>query len=77
MAIVIPVYAKSLNEALKDRRPRPATAVTTPARATTPALKAAPARRRFGRLFRRDTPTAFHRCLAVHMHFAQRASALD
>lgn len=77
MAIVIPVYAKSLNEALKDRRPRAAAAATTPARTATPVHAPTPARRRLGRLFRRDAPTAFHRCLAVHMHFAQRASALD
>ncbi len=33
--------------------------------------------RRLGRLFRRETPTTFQRCLAVHMHFAQHPSALD
>ena len=27
--------------------------------------------------FRRPQPTTFQRCLAVHMHFAQHASALD
>lgn len=27
-------------------------------------------------LFRRKKPTTFHRCLAVHMHFAQPRSAL-
>jgi hypothetical protein len=27
--------------------------------------------------FRRAQPTTFQRCLAVHMHFAQHASALD
>lgn len=32
---------------------------------------------RLFRLFRRREPTTFHRCLAVHMHFAERSSALN
>jgi hypothetical protein len=30
----------------------------------------------FQRMFRRDEPTVFHRCLAIHMHNAQAPSAL-
>jgi hypothetical protein len=33
--------------------------------------------RRAQGFFRRAQPTTFQRCLAVHMHFAQHASALD
>src|SRR5579883_25462 len=29
------------------------------------------------RLFRGTEPTTFHRCLAVHMHFAKHSGALD
>jgi hypothetical protein len=73
MELTIPVYAKAISETLKRRRSeRP---VATP---TAPAPRAVqPERRPLGRLFRRETPSTFHRCLAVHMHFAQRASALD
>lgn len=31
----------------------------------------------FQRMFRREEPSIFHRCLAIHMHHAQQASALD
>ncbi len=31
----------------------------------------------FRRMFRREEPSIFHRCLAIHMHHAQQASALD
>jgi hypothetical protein len=27
-------------------------------------------------MFRRDEPSVFHRCLAIHMHNAQQPSAL-
>jgi len=30
----------------------------------------------FQRMFRRDEPSIFHRCLAIHMHNAQQPSAL-
>jgi len=30
----------------------------------------------FQRMFRRDEPSVFHRCLAIHMHNAQQPSAL-
>jgi hypothetical protein len=88
MELTIPAYAKTISDTLKARQPRrlaPNSApVSTPASVPTPppALAAAPRavqpqRRPLGRLFRRETPSTFHRCLAVHMHFAQRASALD
>ena len=88
MELTIPAYAKTISDTLKARgsrrlAPTPSP-VSTPAPAPTPptALAAAPRavqpqRRTLGRLFRRETPSTFHRCLAVHMHFAQRASALD
>ena len=31
----------------------------------------------FRRMFRRDEPSVFHRCLAIHMHNAARPSALS
>lgn len=73
MELTIPVYAKSISETLKGHRSeRPATTPTAPA-----PRAVQPARRPLGRLFRRSAPSTFHRCLAVHMHYAQRASALD
>jgi hypothetical protein len=33
-------------------------------------------RRAWARLFKRPEATMFHRCLAVHMHFAAASSAL-
>jgi hypothetical protein len=86
MELTIPAYAKTISDTLKARGSRhlaPAPApVPTPTLMPPPALAAAPRsvqpqRRPLGRLFRRETPSTFHRCLAVHMHFAQRASALD
>jgi hypothetical protein len=72
MELTIPVYAKTISETLKGHRSE---REATP---TAPAPRAVqPARRPLGRLFRRQAPSTFHRCLAVHMHFAQRASALD
>jgi len=49
-----------------------------PARPTPARTNAAHAKRRslFGRIFGRDEVTTFHRCLAVHMHYAQRNSLL-
>ncbi len=68
MELSIPLSAKAIRSALAGSRRA----------ASVPDLRAAaPSRRRLGRLFRRDTPTTFQRCLAVHMHFAQHPSALD
>ena len=73
MELTIPAYAKTLSDTLKARRSERATAVPA-----VPAPRAVqPERRPLGRLFRRQAPSTFHRCLAVHMHYAQRASALD
>jgi hypothetical protein len=71
MEFTIPAYAKTISATLKARHLRR----ETPA----PAPRAVqPQRRPLGRFFRRNVqPTVFHRCLAVHMHFAQRHSALD
>jgi hypothetical protein len=68
MELTIPVYAKTIRDAMKSRR-----------RAAAPAplvRPLAPPPRALG-LFRRVQPTTFQRCLAVHMHFAQHPSALD
>jgi hypothetical protein len=69
MEITIPAYAKTISDTLKARH----------ARRAAPAPRAVqPERSPLGRLFRRNAPpTTFHRCLAVHIHYAQRASALD
>lgn len=88
MELTIPAYAKTISDALKSRHTRrmapPSVSTPAPAQAPMPApvpLAASravqPERRPLGRLFRRETPSTFHRCLAVHMHYAQRASALD
>jgi hypothetical protein len=70
MELTIPAYAKALSKTLKASRSQHV--------APTPEPRAVqPERRSLGRLFRRETPSTFQRCLAVHMHFAQRASALD
>jgi hypothetical protein len=69
MELTIPAYAKTISETLKAKARR---AVSTPAPRVVQ-----PKRRTLGRLFRRAEPNTFHRCLAVHMHYAQRASALD
>ena len=67
MELTLPVYAKALAAALRRRTVQ--SEASSPA-TTTPSRLPAP-------LFRRATPTTFHRCLAVHMHFAQHHSALD
>jgi hypothetical protein len=68
MELMIPAYAKMVRDALK---PRPS--------ASAPATRRPPlvAPTRASGLFRRAQPTTFQRCLAVHMHFAKHASALD
>jgi hypothetical protein len=72
MALTIPAYARALGNSPKTPPVRTAQPSSTHAPRTTQ-----PERRPLGRLLRRSTPSTFHRCLAVHMHFAQRASALD
>jgi len=67
MKLTNPVSAKTMRD-LKSSRS--AAAVAT--RASSP-----DAPRRAQGFFRRAKPTTFQRCLAVHMHFAQHASALD
>ena len=80
MELTIPTYAKTISETLKARQARRQAPLPTPT--PPPALVTAPramqpARRPLGRFLQREKPTTFHRCLAVHIHFAQRASALD
>jgi len=70
METTIPAYAKTISARLKERHSRQ--------EATAPAPRSVqPKRRPLGRFFGRKQPTTFQRCLAVHIHFAQRASALD
>ncbi len=69
MEVTLPVYAKALAAALRERRRRSAESEASRSAATPSRLPA--------QLFRRATPTTFHRCLAVHMHFAKHHSALD
>ena len=68
MKLTSPVSAKTIRDALKSSR-SPAVAATHAS-----ALDAPP---RAPGFFRRAQPTTFQRCVAVHMHFAQHASALD
>lgn len=67
MQLTSPVSAKTIREVKSSRR---AAVVATRARSP----DAPPRAQGF---FRRAQPTTFQRCLAVHMHFAQHASALD
>ena len=68
MGFEVPVYAKAVRTALRERRPH-VNGETAP--------RTSAASRFSARLFRRAAPTTFQRCLAVHMHFAQHHSALD
>ena len=70
MDLTIPTYAKSISAKLNSRHAQRAAPTAAP-------QAVPPTRRRLSRLFRRETPSTFHRCLAVHIHYAQRASALD
>lgn len=83
MELTIPAYAKTISDALSDtlkaRQARRASVSATPSVAAPVVAPRAvqPQRRPLGRLFARQAPSTFQRCLAVHMHYAQRASALD
>jgi hypothetical protein len=71
MTIAIPFFARKARAALTPR--------AADARTPQPAARAATlvlARRRFG-ILARPEPTVFQRCLATHMYFAARKSALD
>ncbi len=57
-------------------RSKPALALVPPAQKP-PAKTPAPSVWQRWRARRRPPPSTFHRCLAVHLHYAQRASALD
>jgi hypothetical protein len=61
-------YAKSVNSAF-DAAPA--------LRAMEAPGLARPTPRRLRRLFRRDEPTTFQRCFAVHLYFATMPGALD
>jgi hypothetical protein len=69
MELTMPVRLKSIERPLARA---PQRSVEAPV-----VCAAKPARRPLARLFRRKAPTAFHRCLAVHMYYARSASALD
>lgn len=68
MKLTSPVSTKTIPNVPKSSR----NAVVVATR--TSSLSAPPRAQGF---FRRAQPTTFHRCLAVHMHFAKHASALD
>jgi hypothetical protein len=68
MKLTSPVSTKTIRHALKPRRSAPATATRVSSLDVPPRAQG---------FFRRAQPTTFQRCLAVHMHFAQHASALD
>lgn len=70
MELTIRRHAKTMTDALKAHRSPHAASAAAP-------RTAQPERRTLGSFFRRETPSTFHRCLAVHIHYAQRASALD
>lgn len=69
MELTMPAHLKSIARPLARAPQRPVEAPVVCA--------VQPARRPLARLFRRRAPTAFHRCLAVHMYYARSASALD
>lgn len=69
MDIAMPLFAKTATSTNPPRQPTPAKPLNVG--------RAAPARRGFAGLFRREEPTTFHRCLAVHMYFAKNPSALE
>ena len=68
MKLASPVSAKTIRDVLTSSR-SPAVAAPRVSPLNVPP--------RDGGFFRRAQPTTFQRGLAVHMHFAQHASALD
>jgi len=68
MKLTSPVSAKTIRDALKSSRSAAVVATRMSSLNTPPRAQG---------FFRRAQPTTFHRCLAVHMHFAEHASALD
>ena len=78
MNIATLLYAKSIRDSFRVERhrtkqpaPKPA---ANPSKAKPLMAKPLMAKRR---PLRRGEPTTFHRCLAIHMHFAEHAGALD
>jgi hypothetical protein len=72
MSIAIPFFHKKARGAETPRDGDPA----TPQRSAQGETQRPNSRRRF-RPFVRPAPTVFQRCLATHMYFAARKSALD
>lgn len=62
----------SWNDRLTRPRPLSGTGTGTAGGVTAPGFL----RRVWARLFKRPEATMFHRCLAVHLHFAAASSAL-
>lgn len=60
-------YLRARQRQAAPARPQPAIAVSAAHAPRRPLLR---------RLFGRNEVTTFHRCLAVHMHYAQRSSVL-
>ena len=78
MNIATLLYAKSIRESFRVERHQ--AKLPTPKPAAKPSiakpLVAKPLMAKRPPL-RRGEPTTFHRCLAIHMHFAEHAGALD
>ena|SRR5579864_1723505 len=73
MNIATLLYAKSIRDSFRVERHRAKHPTTKP---VAKPLKAKPLMAK-GRPLGRGEPTTFHRCLAIHMHFAEHAGALD
>lgn len=56
---------------------KPAETRAAPAWRVAPAQPAARPRRPFARFLRREQPSTFHRCLAVHLYFASARGGLS
>ena len=70
MDIAMPLFAKTASRSTTTRPP-------VAAKPFALTRSANPTPRGFAGLFRREEPTTFHRCLAVHMYFAKNPSALE
>jgi hypothetical protein len=68
MTIAAPLYVRSASKAISARKAVEAAAVLQPM-PVVPGL--------FSRMFRRQKPSVFQRCLAIHMYNAAPPTALE
>ena len=68
MTIAAPASVRSASKAIGARKP----AALLPAHQPVPVVPGL-----FSRMFRRQKPSVFHRCLAIHIHNAAPPSALE